>query len=181
MPSLGDFIAALKAGWYVSLVSFVGCSIILLGAHYQLQYLNSIPAIILSIIAIVGVFSFIILVADILFLIWKALQRIRTREKFRLNLIEEVNAAPDEEKAVLAYLVTSGRKAFAAHIDDSRLAPLVSKGLIIKISGNNQIMSWPYKVRQEVWNYLIEHREHFYIDIPNDASDPFHWKSGGMW
>ncbi|SFU79128.1 hypothetical protein SAMN04488527_1172 [Aliiroseovarius crassostreae] len=93
--------------------------------------------------------------------------------------MREVEAAPNSEKAILAYLVTSGRKAFASEFNDQKLSPLVSKGLLVKLGGTNSVLAWPYIVRQEVWDYLIENQESYRIDIPDDAHDPFHWRNSG--
>ncbi|MDV7269286.1 hypothetical protein RYZ20_00050 [Thioclava sp. A2] len=93
--------------------------------------------------------------------------------------MREVESAPDSEKAILAYLVTSGRKAFAAEFNDQRLSPLVSKGFLVKLGGTNSVLAWPYIVRQEVWDYLIENQDSYRIEFPDDAKDPFHWGNAG--
>jgi hypothetical protein len=182
MPSLKDFIAALQAGWFPALAALVGCSIIVAGDYFKIPYLDSSPDLLLTIAVVIGVFSFSILVANIVYLpitTWKAIKRRKSRKEFRKKLIREIEAAPDSEQAILAYLVTSGRKAFAAEFNNQKLSPLVSKGLLVKLGGTNSALEWPYIVRQEVWEYLIENQESYRIDIPDDAQDPFHWRSSG--
>lgn len=182
MPSLKDFVAALQAGWFPALAAFVGCSIIILGDHFEVPYLDATPDLILTLAVVVGVFSFSILAANIAYIpitIWKALRRRKAKEEFRAKLLREIQAAPDQEKTILAYLVTSGRKAFTAELNDRRLAPLVSKGFLVKLGGTNNVLEWPYIVREEVWDFLVEHREQFHIEIPDDARDPFHWRNSG--
>ncbi|WP_271880144.1 hypothetical protein [Phaeobacter italicus] len=182
MPSLKDFVAALQAGWFPALAAFVGSSIIVAGDYFKLPYLGSSPDLLLTIAVVIGVFSFSILIANIAYLpitIWKAFQRRNRRKEFRGKLVREVEAAPDSEKVILAYLVTSGRKAFAAEFNNQRLSPLVSKGFLVKLGGTNSVLEWPYIVRQEVWDYLIENQDSYRIEIPDRDFDPFHWRNTG--
>lgn len=182
MPSLKEFVAALQAGWFPALAAFVGSSIILAGDYFKLPYLDTSPDLLLTIAVVIGVFSFSILVANIVYLpivIWKLIQKRKNKKEFRKKLVREIEAAPDSEKAILAYLVTSGRKAFAAELNDRKLSPLVSKGLLVKLGGANDVLEWPYMVRQEVWDYLVENKESYHIDIPDGARDPLHWRNSG--
>ncbi len=181
MPSLKDFVASLQAGWFPALAALVGCSIIVLGDHFSVPYLDQSPKYLLTIAVVVGVFAFSVLVANIAYLpvrVWKILYRRRTDRKFRAHMAREIQSAPAAELAILAYLVTSGRKAFAAEFNNPKLTPLVSKGLIIRMSGTHSILEWPYIVRQEVWDYLVDHSDQFHIDIPEGAGDPFNWRGG---
>jgi len=180
MPSLKDFVAALQAGWFPALAAFVGCSIVILGDYFKLPYLGKSPDFLLTVAVMVGVFSFSVLVANVVYLpisIWKRWEKRKKREAFRRKLIREVEAAPASEQAILAYLVTSGRKAFTAEFNDQRLLPLVSKGVLVKLGGSHSMLGWPYMVRWEVWEYLIENKELYRMDIPDDACDPFHWRN----
>ena len=164
------------------MAAFVGCSIIVAGDCFNLPDLETSPDLLLTIAVVIGVFSFSILVANIAYLpitIWKAFQRCKSRKELRKKLVREVESAPDSEKAILAYLVTSGRKAFAAEFNDQRLSPLVSKGFLVKLGGTNSVLAWPYIVRQEVWDYLIENQDSYRIEFPDDAKDPFHWGNAG--
>ena len=182
MPSLKEFVDALQAGWFPALAAFVGCSIIVAGDYFQLPYLDATPDLILTVAVVIGVFSFSILVANIVYLpmiFWKKFQRHKHRKEIRKKLVQAVETAPDEEKAILAYLVSSGRKAFTAEFDHKKLSPLVSKGIIMKLGGTNSELEWPYMVRQDVWDYLLENRESYSIEIPDNAPDPFHWRNGG--
>lgn len=182
MPSLKDFVAALQVGWFPALAAFVGCSIIVAGDYFKFPYLESSPDLLLTMAVVIGVFSFSILVANVVYLpiaIWNFFQRLKSRRKLREQLIREVEAAPDSEKVILSYLVTSGRKAFAAELNDKRLSPLVSKGFLVKLGGTNSVLEWPYIVRQEVWEYLIENQDSYRLDIPDNAEDPFHWRNTG--
>lgn len=178
MPSLKEFVAALQAGWFPALAAFVGCSIIVLGDYFKVPYLDSSPSFLLVASVSVGVFSFSVLVANIAYvpiIVWKAIQNREKKKRLRKHFADEIEAAPNDEKAILAYLVTSGRNAFSAKYNDPRLSPLVSKGFLIKMGGTNSVLEWPYIVRREVWDYLLENQEHYRAKLPESGHDPFHW------
>jgi len=180
MPSLKDFVSALQAGWFPALASLVGCSIIVLGDFFGVRYLNSSPEFLITAAVIVGIFSFSILVANIAYLpvvVWRVIRKRQAREAFKVIISQEIETAPYDERALLAYLVTSGRKAFVASFNDARLAPLVSKGFLLRLGGTHSVLEWPYVVREEVWDYLVEHREYYHADIQDNAPDPFNWRS----
>ena len=91
---------------------------------------------------------------------------------------EEIQNAPPQEIEILAYLITSGQKAFAAAFDDRRLAPLVSKGIIIKLSGAHNIMEWPCMVQEDAWEFLNENKDKFIFPNIENIGDPFNWRTG---
>ena len=180
MPSLKDFVDALRSHWFTAVVALVGCAMIIAGDYFQVPYLNSSPGFLLTTAVVIGVFSLSILVANLVYLpvaIWKALRRLRNKRKFRIYLAQEIESAPDIEKYVLAYLITSGRRAFNATIDNKTLSPLVSKGLILRLSGQHSALEWPYMVRIEVWEYLLEYKEQFRIELAKVEGDPFDWRN----
>lgn len=180
MPSLRDFVAALQAGWFPALAALVGCTIFIMGDYLKVPYLDQTPTLILTSAVVIGVFAFSVLAANVAYIpaaIWKALQRRKARSRFMEKLRLEVISSPAEETAILAYLVTSGRKAFAAEFGDRRLAPLVSKGILVKAGGTHNVLEWPYIVQEDVWSFLMENREQFLIDIPHDLNDPFDWRT----
>ncbi|WP_172982710.1 super-infection exclusion protein B [Roseovarius bejariae] len=179
MPSLKDFVAAMQAGWFPALAALVGCSIIIAGDFYDLPYLSATPDIVLTAAVVTSVFSFSILTANIAYVpvkVWAILKKRKAQKARRERLIRNVEEAPEEERAILAYLVSSRRQAFAAEFNDQRLAPLESKGLVIKLSGTHSALQWPYMVQQTVWEYLLEHQDHFYMEIPEGTGDPFNWR-----
>lgn len=181
MPGLRDFIAALQAGWFPALAALIGCLTVLVGDWFQVPYLSATPIWLLTTAAIVGVFAFSILAANVVYapvLIWRKIQKKRAQREFRGVVRREVSSAPPEEMAVLAYLVTTGRKAFSAKFDDRRLAPLVAKGLIRKLGGTHSILEWPYMVQDDVWELLLEHKEELRVQDVDEIPDPFHWQSG---
>ncbi len=184
MPTLKEFVEALQAGWFPALAALVGCAIVVLGDWYSFPYISESPDWLLTTVVVVGVFSFSILVANAAYLpvlLWNANTRARDRAKFRQMVRQEVENAPPEERAILAYLVTSGRRAFAAEFDDRRLAPLVSKGILRKLGGTNSVLQWPYVVQDDVWEYLQEHRDQYIFKDASTVGDPFDWRtrSGG--
>lgn len=181
MPSLKEFIAALQAGWFPALAALVGCAIVIAGDWYQVPYLSSTPPFLLTTAVIVGVFSFSILVANIVYApiaVWNAIKRARARKRFKAAVEAEVSAAPPEEMMILAYLVTTGRKAFAAEFNNRRLAPLVAKGMILKLGGTNSVLEWPYIVQEDVWEFLLEHKEELHVPNADSMPDIFHWRNG---
>lgn len=180
MPSLKDFVDALQAGWFPALAAFVGCAIVVLGDYYQLPYLDEIPKFILNVAVIVGVFSFSILsanVARVPVAIWKLIRNRRYARMFKEKIISEIQAVPKSEEVILSYLATSGRKAFVAKFDDSRLAPLVAKGILIRLGGTNNILEWPYVVDEDAWNYLLTNRHKYTCEIRHGERDPLHWQN----
>ena len=182
MPNLKEFIAALQAGWFPALAAFVGCSIIIAGDYFKIPYLDTSPSLLLTLAVVIGVFSFSILVANIVYLpitLWKMFQKHKGRKKLTKKLVQEVEAAPASEKEILAYLVTTGRRAFAAEFNDQKLLPLVAKGLILKLGGTHSVLEWPYMVQQDVWDYLIENKENYRIDITDNSRDPLNWRNTG--
>ncbi|MDE9451349.1 hypothetical protein J3R80_12810 [Aliiroseovarius sp. Z3] len=176
MPSLKDFVAALQAGWFPALAAFIGCAIVLLGDYFRWPYLDGSPAYLLTIAVYVGVFSFSVLTANLAYmpvLIWNIYSDRRAKERFFKRIEKEIEEAPSAERELLSYLVSSGRRAFTSEFDDKRLVPLVSKGLIIRQGGQHSVLDWPFVVRQEVWDYLTEHKERFEISDLTNVEDPF--------
>lgn len=172
MPSLKEFVAALQAGWFPALAALVGCSIIILGDFHNVPYLSSTPHVVLTAAVVVGVFAFSILSANLAFIpikLWNAHTRRKAEKEFRERLEKEIENAPEPEQKVLAHLVTSGRRAFAAEFNDQKFAPLVTKGIVRKLGGAHSVLEWPYEVRQEAWDYLLESRERFQVDIHNNT------------
>ncbi|MDD8024510.1 MAG: hypothetical protein PHX82_15535 [Paracoccaceae bacterium] len=181
MPSLKDFVAALQAGWFPALAALVGCAIVIAGDWYQVPYLSSTPPFLLTAAVIVGVFAFSILAANIVYApiaVWRSIKRARARKNFKERIEAEVFSSPPEEMAILAYLVTTGRKAFAAEFNDRRLAPLVAKGIVVKLGGTHSVLEWPYMVQEDVWQLLLMRKDE--LRVPNAANMPdiFHWRSG---
>ena len=178
MPSLKDFIEALQAGWFVALTVFVGSSIILAGDYWSLPYLNEIPGWLITSAVVAEVFSFSVLVANIAYIpvkCWQWLRQRKARKDLKAKILSLIEQAPSDEFSMLLYLVKSGRQAFNAKLDDRRLSPLVSKGLIIKLPGSHSILEWPYIVRQEAWDIMLGHRDKIDMEMPPDGYDPFHW------
>lgn len=91
MRLLKNFVAALQAGWFPALVAFFGCLIIIWGNHLHVPYLDLIPDFILTIIVLVGVFSFSALII-------KELKQYKIKRKYRKKLIRDFEALLDEEK-----------------------------------------------------------------------------------
>lgn len=183
MPSLKEFVAALQAGWFPALASLVGCVIVVMGDWFQLPYLSSSPAWLLTTAVIVGVFSFSILVANLAYApvaAWKFFSRRRAAKKYREKLIAKIMEAPDGERAILAYLITTDRQAFSAEFNNPKLSPLVSKGILRKQGGAHSVLEWPYIVQEDVWKYLLEEREAFFFEGANEIADPFHWRNSGF-
>ena len=85
----------------------------------------------------------------------------------------------DVRLGTLAYLITSGRKAFSADFNDRRLAPLISKGIIIKLElgGVHSIWEWPYVVQDDVWAFLSENKDQLIVPNIEDVGDPFNWRT----
>ena len=182
MPSLKEFVAALQVGWFPALAALVGCSIIILGDFHNVPYLSSTPHVVLTSAVVVGVFAFSILAANLAFIpikLWNAHKRREAEKEFRERLEKEIENAPEPERIILAYLVTSGRRAFDAEFNDWRLAPLLTKGIVRKLGGAHSVLEWPYEVRQEAWDYLVENRERFQVDIPNNTPAPFNRRNRG--
>jgi hypothetical protein len=180
MPSLKDFIDALQAGWFVALTIFVGSSIILAGDYWNIQYLNESPGWLITSAVVAGVFSFSVLIANIAYIpvkIWQWFKKRSAKKNFNKEIYSMIERAPREELFILFYLAKSGRRAFNAEFNDRRISPLVSKGIIIRMPGAHSVLEWPYVVRQEAWDILLEHRDEVQIEMPPDGHDPFNWRS----
>lgn len=176
MPSIKDFVAALQAGWFPALVALMGCSIVIAGDHFKLPYLSATPQWLLTTGVIVGVFSFSIISANIVYApvyVWKKIKKNRRKVAFKQKIEKEFSFLPEEEIAILAYLVTTGRKAFSATFDDNRLVPLVAKGFIIRLAGVNSILDWPYIVQADVWDFLMANREQLIFPNAHELPSPF--------
>ena len=158
-----------------------GCSIVVAGNWYKVPYVSDFPYWVVTTAAAIGIFAFSILVANIAYLpiiVWSKLARSRARKQFRDSVRNEVELASNEERAILAYLISTGRKAFAAEFTDRRLVPLVSKGLIKKLGGANSLLEWPYVVQEDVWEYLQQNRDRYFDERFAKENDPFNWKHG---
>lgn len=181
MPSLKDFVAALQAGWFPALAALVGCAIVIAGDWYQVPYLSSTPPFLLTAAVIVGVFAFSVLAANIVYApiaVWRSMKRARAKKTFKEKIEAEVFSSPPEELAILAYLVTTGRKAFAAEFNNRRLAPLVAKGLVIRQGGTHSILEWPFMVQEDVWQILLMHKGELHVSNAANIPDIFHWRNG---
>jgi len=182
LPSIKEFIEALQAGWFPALVALVGCSLLVAGHWYKLPYLEVFPDWVVTTAVVIGVFSFGIIVANIVYLpvvIWRMITRRRAKKQFKDWIQKEILAAPTAEVAILAYLLSSGRRAFAAEINDRRLTPLVTKGFLIRLGGTHSALEWPYLVQEDVWEFLQSNREQFFRPDWANQPDPFHWR--GNW
>ena len=182
MPSLKDFWEALQAGWLPALAALIGGMVVVAGDWFNIPYLGDAPDWLTVTAVYVGVFSLSILLANIVYLlvhIWRKVKAWQAQEKFRAMVREEIQNAPPQEIAILAYLITSGRKAFSADFNDRRLAPLVSKGIIIKLelSGVHSIWEWPYVVQDDVWAFLSENKDQLIVPNIEDVGDPFNWRT----
>jgi len=179
MPSLKDFVAALQAGWFPALAVLIGCGVVIAGDFYQIPYLENIPDWLVTVAVVVGVFAFSILAANLAYapvVLWRKIQRGLAQRERVSSLRREVLAAPPEEAWILAYLTTTGRKAFTAEFNDGHLAPLVSKGLVIRLGGTNNILKWPYIVQSDVWQFLLENKSQFHLPDAENMGDPFNWR-----
>jgi len=183
MPNLKDFMEALQAGWFPAFAALIGCSIVVAGDWYSIPYLSNAPEWLTTTAAYVGVFALSVLLANIAYFpvrIWQSIKRKQARAEFSDAIQKEIANAPPQEIAILAYLVTSGRKAFAAEFNERRLAPLVSKGIIVKLGGTHSILEWPYMVQDAAWNCLLENKDHLIVPNIEGIGDPFHWR-GSSW
>ena len=181
MPNLKDFIAALQIGWFPALVALVGCSIVVAGDWFQLPYLSTAPEWLVTTAVTIGVFAFSILAANLAYApvwIFRNYRRKKFHNKIKEKMLQEISTAPPEEIAILAYLVTMGRKAFCAEYTDRRLAPLVSKGIIRKLGGTHSTLEWPYIVNEDAWQFLLQNREQLYLQDASTMLDIFHYRSG---
>ncbi|MES2336353.1 MAG: super-infection exclusion protein B [Pseudomonadota bacterium] len=180
MPTLKEFVEALQAGWFPALVALVGCAIVVMADWYSLPYISDSPKWLVTTAVVVGVFSFSILIANVAYLpvlLWNAVARARNRKKFRKMVRLEVENAPPDERAILAYLITSGRRTFVARFDDRRLSPLLTKGILRKLGGENSVLEWSYVVQDDVWEYLLEHRDNYFFEDVSAIGDPFRYRS----
>jgi len=183
VPNLKDYVEALQAGWFPALASLVGCSIIVAGDWFKVPYLSANPEWLINVAVYVGVFSFAVLVANLVYLplkLWRALKRRRERKLAQEAVNRRIEQAPDEEKGVLAYLVTTNRQAFTAKLGNPQLAPMVSKGLIVVQPGQHSRLEWPHVVPDVVWDILIENREAFELTGANEMPYPFDWRRGKL-
>lgn len=152
------------------------------GDWYVVPYLGDAPDWITVTAAYVGVFALSVLVANIVYLpirFWRRLKSRKQKAAHADRVRQEILSAPPEELAILAYLITSGRKAFAAEFNDRRLAPLVSKGIITKLGGTNSVLEWPYIVNSDAWEFLLENKDQLVVPNVDSMGDPFHWRSSG--
>ena len=107
MPSIKEFVEALQAGWFPALVALIGCSVVVSGNWYAIPYLSNTPEWLITTAVIVGVFAFSILAANIAYLPILAITLIKrrsARKAWKLKVKDLVDDAPNDERAILAYL-----------------------------------------------------------------------------
>lgn len=178
MPSLKDFVAALQAGWFPALAALVGCSIIIAGDYFQVPYLDVTPSYLITTAVVIGVFSFGILVANIVYLPvlgWRRIQLYRDGVRRRDNLIQRVKDAPQPEINMLGYLVSSNRRAFQTYTRHPVIGPMIAKELIHPL-GTGSALQLDYIVNESVWEYLVANRDLYFMDLSEVPGDPLSWE-----
>ena len=143
-PNLKEIIESINMSWQTASTLLLISLSILIGNEYDVAYVRDIPLWGISLAVVVGIGSFWIIFVRLLSLLidgskliiswFKKAKRKRDIEELILNL------AP-EEIWVLAYFTTLNRQAFTATYDCITLILLITKGIVIKEGGHNQILA----------------------------------------
>jgi len=143
-----------------------------------MPYLSDAPGWLNTTAVYVGLFALSILAANLLYapiVGIKAYKRWRARKAWNSQIRDIVEEAPFDERAMLANLVTTGRKAFAAKMDDRRFVPLLAKGIIRRVDGQHSVLGWPHIVQDDVWTYLCANKNRFVFEKAGEVPDPLYW------
>lgn len=166
---------ALQSNWHTAVIALIGCLIILAGNTYQIPYLSNQPSWLLTAAAYIATFSTAILLSSIIRLPiigWQAFIRMRQRAARRAEIESLFSSSPIEEKALLAYLYSTGQKHFTAELNHVKIVPIASKGFIKPVPGYNDIINFPYRVSDDIWNIMEENHHEFYSEELRTSPNP---------
>lgn len=165
MPSLKEFLEALGVAWPVALTALIGCAALLAGNAYGVRYATGIPEWVLTIIFAIAVFAAGICMTSILQSIGRGIRWVakwnRTK-KYRTVQLAWLHDLPEHEHAIMSYLLSSNRQAFAYPYGEGRFVGLIQKGLVLSGSGSHSALAWPHIVPDHVWAEMTKHREKFH-------------------
>nr|WP_256473183.1 super-infection exclusion protein B [Phyllobacterium sp. 21LDTY02-6] len=74
---------------------------------------------------------------------------------------------PDQEHAIMAYLLKRNTQSFPYPYGEGRLVGLLSKGLISRPGGQHQQLSWPHYIPDHVWAEMKANTDKFVLVPPN--------------
>ena len=164
----------MEASWPVALAACSGASAILVGDAYGVRYLLDLPPWLFSTAFLIAVFSGAIVVVAIIQWCLRALHKFvrwRGHQKQIAAHLGRLRALPENEIEVLFWAAQHGRQVFLTNLNHPRVEPLLAKGYLQLVAGTHDVLDWPYKIPDHVWDFLATDMA---TDIPEDQIEyPF--------
>jgi hypothetical protein len=176
VPTLKDFTDAMSASWPVALAICIGASAVLVGEHFQIRYLTTLPEWLLGTAFLVTVFSGAVVVVALaqwaINLMARPFRRLRA-ERWKSRHLEELQALPPQEGYILAWAAQQNTQVFLAPYNDQLIEPLIAKSFVEIIPGTHSILDWPHRIPDHIWAAMRE----WIATYPPDRQleRPFRW------
>ncbi|MCF6112371.1 hypothetical protein [Mesorhizobium muleiense] len=177
MPfTLKDVLDALNSAWPIALTILIASVAILTAAQFDFPYAVALPGWSLSVLFVVAMFAAGSCLTRLLqaaiaggsyLLKWR---RSSVRRRHQLTMLNDL---PESEHDLMSYFFTGNQQAFAYHMGEHRLVPLVLKGLIVPQSGQHYVEDWPHVIPDHIWSGMKANPEKFRFDKRKD--NPLRW------
>lgn len=159
MPSLKDILEAMNSSWPVALTALVAGFSILLGYHYELQYLSALPSWVPGTAFLAFALGGSILAVNIIrwVLAWiTTLFRKRRAEQWKREHIAGIDDLPEAEAYLLVWAVANRTRVFTAPYFNPHTKALTAKGYLMIPPGNHRSDQMPYEIPDYIWGALKE-------------------------
>ncbi|MFN7167683.1 MAG: super-infection exclusion protein B [Pannonibacter sp.] len=183
MVNLKDFIDSLNSNWQIALTALIGSGTLLYLDKIECDYIKSAPQYLIIAAFAIFIFSSAILVTKIISSILDFLKRLieaPKRNKLKQKMLDEIQFLSNDEIFILSYLASTNKKSFTAEMNHKRLIPLMGRGMIIRLRGKFNVLNWPFRVDDDVWEYIKLRPQQFQIENVNRLDDPLDWRTGHL-
>lgn len=149
----------MNSSWPVALTALVAGSSILLGYHYDLQYLSALPSWVPGTAFLACALGGSVLVANIiralLALVARPFRK-RRAEQWKRDHIAEIKDLAEPEAYLLAWAVANRTRVFSAPFFNEHTKALTAKGYLMIPPGNHRSDQMPYEIPDYIWAALKE-------------------------
>ncbi|MDM8166979.1 MAG: super-infection exclusion protein B [Roseovarius sp.] len=166
LPTLKEFTEAMSANWRSALAAGFASSLTTAGSIYRWPLLKDLPSWVALIFFIVAIFSWSIVLANLVGKVASSIQLAIKRSKYRSarkKVVEKLHRLPEEQHRVMAHHFEQNKQSFTAKFNQPELEPLLALGLVEIVPGTHNRLRWPYIIPDDVWAEMDDHRDNFTI------------------